>query len=66
LKKNQGKKIIWDYENKFNPNKYLDRGFIDVKDNVVFLYHRDCLKLFGYKKASVIGSLLGGNWELGI
>ena len=44
-----GKKIIWDYKNKFNPNKYLDSGFIDVKDNVVFLNHRDCLKLFGYK-----------------
>ena len=57
-----GKKIIWDYKNKFNPNKYLDTGFIDVKDNVVFLYHKDCLKLFGYKSD---GHFQQAWWELG-
>lgn len=44
-----GLKITWDYENKFNPKKYIEKGSIDVNDNVVFLNHRDCLKLFGYK-----------------
>ena len=49
FEKNLGKKIIWDYENKFNPSRYLDSGLIDVKENIVFLNHRDCLKLFKYK-----------------
>ena len=44
-----GKKIIWDYESKFSPQPHIDRGYIDVKDNVVFLYHKDAMKLFGYK-----------------
>ena len=44
-----GKKITWDYESKFSPQPHIDRGYIDVKDNVVFLYHKDAMKLFGYK-----------------
>jgi len=43
-----GEKITWDYENKFNPKRFIKKGSIDVKDNIVFLNHRDCLKLFGY------------------
>ena len=49
FEKKSGKKITWDYKNKFNPKKYLNSGSIDVKDNVVLLNHKDCLKLFGYK-----------------
>ena len=44
-----GKKIAWNYEAKFSPQPHLDKGYIDVKDNVVFLYHKDALRLFGYK-----------------
>ena len=44
----RGEKITWDYENKFNPQRFIQKGSIDVKENVVFLNHRDCLKLFGY------------------
>ena len=44
-----GKKITWDYESKFSPQPHIDKGYIDVKDNVVFLYHKDAMKLFGYK-----------------
>ena len=44
-----GKKIAWNYEAKFSPQTHLDKGYIDVKDNVVFLYHKDALRLFGYK-----------------
>ncbi|SVB59969.1 uncharacterized protein METZ01_LOCUS212823 [marine metagenome] len=44
-----GKKITWDYEAKFSPQPHIDKGYIDVKDNVVFLYHKDALRLFGYK-----------------
>tara|TARA_B100000579_G_scaffold192961_1_gene157731 strand:- start:81 stop:956 length:876 start_codon:yes stop_codon:yes gene_type:complete len=51
--KESGKKIIWDFENKFNPEKYLKNGSIDVKENVVFKNHKACLELFGYK---------GGHW----
>jgi len=47
LKNNE--KIIWNFEDRYNPNIHIKRGYIDVSDNVVFLYHRDCLKLFGYK-----------------
>lgn len=43
-----GHKIKWDYKNKFSPEPHIKRNTIDVKDNVVFLYHRDALRLFGY------------------
>jgi len=42
--------IPWNYETKFSPEPHLKRGYIDVKDNVVFLNHRDTLRCFGYKK----------------
>ena len=47
LKTNE--KIVWNFEDKYNPNVHINRGFIDVNNNVVFLNHRDCLRLFGYK-----------------
>ena len=62
FEKSLGKKIVWDYENKFNPIKYLESGFIDVKENIVFLNHRDCLKLFGYKSD---GHFQQAWWEVG-
>ena len=46
---NSGKKIAWDYEAKFSSQPHIDRGYIDVEDNVVFRYHKDAMKLFGYK-----------------
>jgi very-short-patch-repair endonuclease len=62
FEKSSGKKIAWDYENKFNPGKYLDSGFINVKNNVVLLTHKDCLKLFGYKSE---GHFQHAWWENG-
>ena len=57
LKNNE--KIIWNFEDRYNPNIHIKRGYIDVSDNVVFLYHRDCLRLFGYKG----GHYQKGWWE---
>ena len=45
-----GIKIEWDYEKKFLPESYIERGKIHIKDNVALLNHRDVLRLFGYKK----------------
>ena len=28
---------------------HIQKGYLDVTDNVVFLYHKDALRLFGYK-----------------
>jgi len=39
----------WDYDKKFSPDAHIERGYIDVKDNVVFNNHRDALKCFGYR-----------------
>ena len=39
----------WNYETKFRPNTHIKRGYIDVKDNVVFSNHRDALRCFGYE-----------------
>ena len=55
-----GKKITWDYESKFNPQPHIDRGYIDVNDNVVFHYHKDAMKLFGYKG----GHFMPGYWSV--
>ena len=40
--------IPWDYYNKYNPDNYIKRGYLDIKDNIGFLYHRDALRCFGY------------------
>ena len=45
----RGKFNPWNYEMKYSPDPHIDRGYIDVKDNVVFLNHRDALRCFGYK-----------------
>lgn len=39
----------WDYYNKYNPDTHIKRGYIDIKDNVCFLFHRDALRCFGYQ-----------------
>ena len=46
--KKDGKFNPWNYENKFSPKIHINRGYIDVEDNVVFLKHKDALKCFGY------------------
>ena len=38
----------WDYYNRYNPDIHIKRGYLDTKDNVSFLYHRDVLRCFGY------------------
>ena len=45
----KGNFIPWNYETKFSPVPHIKRGYIDVKDNVVFSNHRDALRCFGYK-----------------
>ena len=49
IEKNHGKKLEWNYENRFSPHTHIEKGYIKVSDNVVFLNHRDALRLFGYK-----------------
>lgn len=44
--------VKWNYEKKFDPEISLKRGYIDVKDNIAFLKHRDALRCFGYKKGN--------------
>ena len=39
----------WNYYNKYNPEINIKRGYLDIKDNVSFLYIRDALRCFGYK-----------------
>ena len=50
IEKRKKIKLIWNFEDKYNPNPHIQKGFIKVEDNVVFRYHRDALKLFGYDK----------------
>lgn len=52
-----GNKITWDYGAKYDPQTYLKKGSISVEENIGFLYTRDALQLFGYKK---------GNYQQGI
>jgi|TARA_B100001971_G_C18144313_1_gene512177 very-short-patch-repair endonuclease len=56
----QGEKISWNYEEKFKPRRYIEKGEIKVNDNVALLYHRDVLRLFGYKK----GHWQPATWEV--
>ena len=45
---NTGNFIKWDFDNKFRYEPHIARGYIDIKDNVSFLNHRDALRCFGY------------------
>ena len=58
--KKSGNFIPWDYEKKYSPEPHIKRGYIDVKDNVVFLYHRDALRCFGYTG----GHYQGAVWRI--
>jgi very-short-patch-repair endonuclease len=63
----KGNFIPWDYETKFSPAPHLKRGYIDVKDNVVFSNHRDALRCFGYKKGHyqrAVWRIKGSNKEV--
>ena len=46
--------LKWDFEHKFSPEPHIDRGYLDVNDNVSFLTHREALMCFGYS---------GGNYQ---
>lgn len=41
----------WDFESRYNPEKYIKLGQISTSDNVVFRYQIDALRLFGFKGA---------------
>tara|TARA_Y100000588_G_C14217436_1_gene909466 strand:+ start:445 stop:1320 length:876 start_codon:yes stop_codon:yes gene_type:complete len=45
----EGEFTPWNYETRFDPATHIKRGFIDVKDNVMFLNHRDAMRCFGYE-----------------
>jgi len=45
----KGEFTPWNYKTRFDPESHIKRGFIDVKDNVMFLNHRDAMRCFGYE-----------------
>ena len=46
--KKSGNFIPWDYEKKYSPELHIKKGYIDVRNNVTFLNHRDAMRCFGY------------------
>ena len=60
IEKKEGIKIKWNFEDRFKPEPHLEKGKIQVSGNVVFLYIRDCLRLFGYDG----GHYQGGWWRI--
>jgi len=44
----------WDFGRKFDPENYLEIGYLDIADGPVFRTHRDALRCFGYT---------GGNYQ---
>ena len=44
----KGEFIPWDYNNKYIPKVHINRGYLDLKNNVSFLTHVDALRCFGY------------------
>lgn len=60
IEKINGKELIWDYESKFDPQKYIKEGSIFVKNNVSFRTQRDAKRLFGYKG----GHAQKATWEV--
>ena len=42
----------WDWENIYSSSQYISKGYIDVRDNVVFRYVVEALKCFGFDDES--------------
>lgn len=40
--------IKWNYEDEFNNKKYIEKGFIDTKDNAMFRTQKDVYNCFGF------------------
>lgn len=40
--------VKWDFEGYYNPKKYIERGYIDVAQNVLFKKQVDALRCFGF------------------
>jgi len=40
--------IAWDIDSEFNPQTYIERGYIDVSDNVAFKTIKDACNCFGH------------------
>ena len=40
--------IEWDIESEFNPQTYINRGYIDINDNVAFKTIKDACNCFGH------------------
>ena len=38
----------WNFGEKFNPDKYISLGYLDIANSPVFRTHRDALRCFGY------------------
>ncbi|PJG43764.1 hypothetical protein XA39_06050 [Acinetobacter tandoii] len=39
----------WNIENEFNPNTYIEKGYLDANDEIIFLSSDDVCKCFGAK-----------------
>jgi very-short-patch-repair endonuclease len=50
----------WDYENRFNPEIHIKRGFIEIGPHSTFRYQKDALACFGYTK----GHFQRGAWTI--
>lgn len=40
----------WDLQRKYDPQTFIDLGYLDSRDNPCFKTHRDALRCFGYTK----------------
>ena len=40
----------WDLQRKYDPQTFIDLGYLDSRDNPCFKTHRDALRWFGYTK----------------
>ena len=44
----KNKFLPWNIKNKYDPETYIKRGFLDTRDNVSFLVQKDAKKCYGY------------------
>lgn len=50
----------WDFESRYDPQRYIDKKKLDTADGCAFRTHRDALRCFGYTK----GHLQAAAWQL--
>ena len=57
--------VAWDFENSFTPEKFIEKGILDIEDCPSFLYQHHALRCFGFQGEVYQRAVWGDHLSLG-